>query len=471
MTKNSPNPQIEFLEKLLSEARNHSLPIEKFFDEYWRVSSSLPRSERRNVVEKANEFIKGGIPLQPKNVALGYLAMAVVSFNESNYEEALREGIRAQKIYIELHDEDGMQAANAFLGSVYRTLGELELALKSLLEAYHHLSRTLAHKGILRIGIYNLAEIYLETGQYDEALGYYKMIEQLSEGEEYNTLQPRSMIGIAAIYRHRKSYALALDYYMQSLHLAEQMKSLPTKAVALTELGVYFYETGDYVKASEYQKQALNIRRDLNIPNGVVTNLIHLAEISVKQNHPDKSIKFLKDAMKTAEEIKVKAKLYQIHEKLSVIYESKGEPIPGMFHFKAFYRIREEVQHEDNQKRIKNFQLIFEAEQTKKENEIIKRQKQEIERKNIELQETIEELTLAKIGRKARAITLIIAILLFIIQDNILYFALNLVSTNNYFISLLVKMVIIFSLSPINKAVEHYLLRKVIKKKKKEVLF
>ena len=101
-----------------------------------------------------------------------------------------------------------------------------------------------------------------------------------------------------------------------------------------------------------------------------------------------------------------------------------------------------------------------------KENIIIKKQKAEIQKKNIELQLTIDELTLAKVSRKAKALTLLVAVTLFIFEDPILGFALRMLSSHNYFLSLMVKMVIIFSLSPINRAIEGYLLKKVIRNKK-----
>ena len=133
------------------------------------------------------------------------------------------------------------------------------------------------------------------------------------------------------------------------------------------------------------------------------------------------------------------------------------------FTIKMFHEIREQVEIEDSARKIKNVQIIFEAEQTQKENIIIKKQKAEIEKKNIELQETIDELTRTKIGKKAKAFTLVIAIVFFIFEDAILHFALNIISTKNYYFSLIVKMAIIFSLSPINKFIEKYLLKKVIK--------
>src|SRR5436189_264178 len=86
--------------------------------------------------------------------------------------------------------------------------------------------------------------------------------------------------------------------------------------------------------------------------------------------------------------------------------------------------------------------------------------------KAFKLQDTIDELTLARVSKKARIITFVIAIALFIVEDTILHFALHLVPDDNYLISLIVKIGIIFSLKPINGAVEHYLLKKVVRNKK-----
>jgi Fe2+ transport system protein B len=148
------------------------------------------------------------------------------------------------------------------------------------------------------------------------------------------------------------------------------------------------------------------------------------------------------------------------------MYDQKNESVKSLHHFKIFHRLREQVEQEDSARKLADAKLIFEAEQTKKENIIIKKQKEEIQRKNFELQQTIDELTLTRVSRKAKALTLLLAIVLFIFEDPILGFALKILSSNNYFLSLGVKMAIIFSLSPINRAIENYLLKRVIKKRK-----
>jgi len=159
--------------------------------------------------------------------------------------------------------------------------------------------------------------------------------------------------------------------------------------------------------------------------------------------------------------------MYQIHLLLSDIYHCKNDPGRSLFHYKQYHSLQEQASQEDNAKKIKNVKLVFEADQTKKENSIIKKQKAEIQKKNIELQDTIDELTITKVSKKAKAFTLLIAIALFIFEDGILHFVFHLLPASNFWFSLGIKMVIIFSLKPINGALEHHLIRKVIRKKKK----
>ena len=95
---------------------------------------------------------------------------------------------------------------------------------------------------------------------------------------------------------------------------------------------------------------------------------------------------------------------------------------------------------------------LFESEQTKKENVIIRAQKVEIENKNQQLQETIDELTITKVSRKAKAITLVVGITLIVAEDPIFNLVLTRIGENNYLLSILAKIIIIFMIEEIKLA-------------------
>ena len=74
-----------------------------------------------------------------------------------------------------------------------------------------------------------------------------------------------------------------------------------------------------------------------------------------------------------------------------------------------------------------------------KENVIIKAQKKEIEEKNIELQETIDELNITKISRKAKMLTMFLGVTLVILEEPIMHVILHNLGTESYFLNLSVK--------------------------------
>lgn len=454
------------LEQQLLVASKSENSFHDFFETLWQSGGTLPRVELRQVIDKATEIIQSQFSSSKKWIATATLGSGFVAFHEGHYDQSLLILTKAQQLFNELKDADGAMACNMMMGCDYRTLGELELAVKALSEAHEQLSATGAYKTFEGFCIYNLGEIYLESKQFDEAMKFQKLALTVCEEAGKEHMRSRIMNAIGLIYQHQKNYALALEWLNKSLLLAKEIDNKPVLARGLTDMGVYFFEMGDFNAARKNQQEALEIRELLQIPNGAITNLIHLAEIDMKQNQFQPAIETLNRALKIAEEIHVKPKAFQIHLMLSEIYLNSGDAIKSLFHYKIYHSLREEVELEDHEKKIKNLQKIFEAEQTKKENAIIKAQKIEIENKNEQLQETIDELTITKVSRKAKVITLFVGITLIVAEEPIFNFILGHIGEQQYLLSLFAKVLIILSLRPIDSAIEKYLLRQLVLKKK-----
>jgi tetratricopeptide (TPR) repeat protein len=459
------HPQIEKLEDFFSQGKQDRAALDLFFDQLWTAADLLPRDEMRNVV---NRMVEWSRVEQGDKLARATLASGFVAFHEGNYEASLSILADARKLFEGVKDERGVYATMVIEGANYRTLGEMELALKRLLDACQNLNKSSRYKHFQCLCLHQLAEIYSETGQYDEALKFHQLCEKLTSVRETEnkTILSRTLNGIGVVYRYQKKYALAFQYLERALKLTEEINNSSARARVLTDIGLYYSDMGDYTKAAEYQKQALDIRNAMCITNGIVTNMILLAEISAKSNRNDDAIGLLAKALAIAEEIKVQQKIFQIHLMLSDIYQYIGDLVRSLFHYKAFHTIRDEVQHEDNEKKIRNLHLVFQAEQTIKENAIIRAQKEEIENKNKLLQETIDELTITKVSRKAKALTLIVGMTLIVAQEPIFHIVLSHIDEHNYFLSVVAKVIIILSLKPIDIAIENYLLRRIVLKKR-----
>jgi tetratricopeptide (TPR) repeat protein len=422
----------------------------------------LPKKPQLIFAQEILSWAKGYADVYPRNLALATFTVSFICFHSEKYEEAIRYNYQAQGLFNSLNDEDGIAICHLILGSTYRTLGDANLALKNFLDASRQLEKSGAYPLFLMISQYGMAGINAENGNYEEAFKLYERTAWYGS-TIFSGMEAFAISGMGEVRVKQRKFDEALPYLLKALKKAEDIKLKVVEAKILSELGTYYYETGDYMQAILNHEAALNIREEANMPGGTITNMLQLADIYHKQAKTGDALNLLEKALALAEKIKVKPKIFQVHKLLADLYESTGDLAKSLYHNKAYHTISREVNIEDTKKRLENMELIFEAEQTKKENATIRAQKAEIEYKNIELQKTIDELTLTKISRKAKMLTLTIAVTLFIVEDCILHFVVNPYTHHSFLISLGANGVVVFCIKPIEKVVEHYLLHRFVK--------
>jgi tetratricopeptide (TPR) repeat protein len=428
----------------------------------------LNKDEQKEFVRFFYKWAEENANQKPLIFCYAKCILALNYFYCEQHDLVLLLATEAQNLFAEQDEPSGVGVCLTILGSTYRTLGNVDFALKALWEGYWHLKKSDKQMHFLMACSNQLGSIYFEMQHYEEAIPLFTSTLEMAERVQNYFWNIYALHGLGKVYLMQKKYSEAKGYLEKAMIVAEKNNNPVTICTSLTELANYYFTVSNYPMSEHLHKQSLTIRERHQFIGGAITNCIQLGELYIKQSKPDEAVDVLQKGLKLAEQIEVKPKIYQIYLLLSEIYQTKNELEKSLFHYKKFHEIREQVEIEDGAKKIKNAQLVFEAEQTQKENIIIKKQKMEIEKKNIELQESIDELTRTKIGKKAKAFTLMIAIVLFVFEDSLLHFALHILSTDNYFLSLIVKMAIIFSLSPINKVIEKYLLKRVIKNKNPE---
>ena len=403
----------------------------------------------------------------PDIYGFALLVKARTDFILEHFESALKNTASAQLIFEDLNHTEGLSFCKLSLAAVYRSLGDIDLALKCFTEVWEVISHDKTYDFYHIIVPYNLAEIYAESNHLDASIKYYQYV--IENGRVLDYLFPIFLSGIAMVYHRQHQELLAGEYLEKALQLCHELNAIPTTFTrVLTELGTWYFDQGNYAEAIEKHQQSLKIREDASILGGAVTNMLQIAKIYSIQGKDLAGIEMLHRALEMAESVNVKPKIAQVHQMLSMIYEKLGDSSRSLHHFKEYFRINEEVNFEDAEKKVKNTLIIFEAAHTRQENALIKAQKKEIELKNTELQDTIDELTLTRINRKAKAISFSIAIALFIVEDTITHFFVAPFVKENFLVSLCANGLIIFSIKPIEKLIEHFLLQKfVIRKKSK----
>ena len=456
------------INRLFNELKNcPDIEISKYFTPVSDLFPLLTKEEQNECAGQFYQWAEENADRHRIKFCYAKFLSATRYFLGEHHETALRLVTEVRIQFEEQNDQYGMGICASLMGGIYRTLGDFDLALKTLWESYGLLNHLESCSHFLSACTCNMAGIYLEMHNHEEAIQLFKItLEQCKKTDDQFWMN-YALHGLGKVYILQHKYPEAKEFLEKAILLANKSESPLAISNSITELGNYYLQLGDFAKSEQLHLQALRIREIHHFIGGAVTNSIQLGEVYIRQSKWPEALNILEKALSLTDQIKVLPKIYQIHLLLSKIYERKNELEKSMYHFKLFHQVREEVEQEYNVRKLKNARLIFKAGQTLKENAIIKKQKAEIECKNEELQQTIDELTLTKVSRKAKALTLVIAIILFIFEDSILHFALRILASDNYYLLLMVKMGIIFSLSPINRAIEKYLLKKVVKNKER----
>jgi tetratricopeptide (TPR) repeat protein len=197
----------------------------------------------------------------PDPVKLG-MVIGGIGRNEvlRNHPEEALPYLEESLALFEEHNEIRWQAImNIEIGSAYFFLKDFDKALD-----YYNRSLTLSYEmkrdDFVAANLGNIAAIYLENGEYDEALT------RLFEAQKINS-RPGSINNLIIVYNDigsayagKKSYDEAILYYTKAIDLADSIGSLENLMDAYIERSEMYELTGEYAQALEDFKlyQTLN---------------------------------------------------------------------------------------------------------------------------------------------------------------------------------------------------------------------
>jgi adenylate cyclase len=375
----------ETIELLFKDAQSgNEQAVDTFFYEALELISLAHGIDISEVFEMVAWF-KEHPHVSRKGLAYSMFITGFVDSFYSKHGTSIDICTEANNIFADIGYEDGIAMCSVVIGTNYRGLGNLELAIQYMKDAYFQLHKT---DNILHFSIasgHQLADLYTETGNYEDALVICQEVWPLTllPANKRRMFDARLLNTMGIVYAKLGNNVLALKHLKDALILSKDLNQLPATARVLTDLGRYYLSVNEYEQAIAHNRQAMEIRERLQLRNPVLTNLINIAGIYEVQNELEAAIRSLLAGYAIAEELNAKMKMLQILKKLSGLYEQKGELMTSLSYYKQYNALLEEQNSELHDQSIRNIKLFVEAEQAMKQNEIIKAQKEEIEREKL----------------------------------------------------------------------------------------
>lgn len=347
------------------------------------------------------------------------------------YSRAERYVNRGLGIHRRAGRKDGEASALVMLGQILCSRGETDKALQAFLHALQLLEPLGFRQSVALIRM-NIGNVYFLLGEYAETLRY-----QLGSLALYETIgDPLGcsdvLTNIGNTYEQLNDNALALAYYNRALVLKRRLGNTPGEAtllnnlgtvysrlgnreeacrsmyrslalcesvddrngaaVALLNLGVLFMEQQQFDAALEYLRRALHIFRTMSGKADEANCLLSLGQLFMSRGEPGEAVRHLREALALAEAAGVKKIVYEAHSDLSEACEALGDMGAALEHFRNFHRIKEEMFNEESARRLRTMHLHYEVEQSRKEAELQRMRREQLERdmemKNRELTAT-----------------------------------------------------------------------------------
>ena len=327
--------------------------------------------------------------------------------------------------------EKGLAKSLFRIGRSHWLLGDLEMALSSLLQALE-VSKKLNSLS-LEIEILNtLGNVNIQLQIYDRGLEYYMQALKLAKHTNYTSLEARLLNNLGEIYKEFKDYNTALDYYLKSKKLSEDLKDEIAVSIPLLNIASIYYFLEEFDLAEKYTSESLKISTENNDKIGECYSLHQLGRIYFKQEAYEKSLVFfqeslviaqnisdrlvqieilidfhklmlvledmklalkhLNSALALAEEINTKSLMAKVYSNLAKLYEHMENYEETLYYYKKFHNTEKEANSFELEQKLRSVTVQFKAEQSQQEKEIYRLINIDLKQKTSELEQSSKEL-------------------------------------------------------------------------------
>ena len=235
------------------------------------------------------------------------------------YKKSIKYYLQALEIAVKIEDKLLESILYCDIGTTYSLIGEAEKGENYLQKAYS-LKNELQLPVELLNNYNNLACLYIDLRQYDEAI---RLLEE-SEGmlQEQNDLSLYSSVfnNLAECYKYKKEIEKAIEYGKKALKSAERVKDINSLAIAQITLSEAYLELGDDEKAYELLKGASRTFFEMNDRIGIAYSKRIDGKINIVRGKFQKAEKSLLECEKILREIGAKFELIETLETMVNFY-------------------------------------------------------------------------------------------------------------------------------------------------------
>jgi len=309
-----------------------------------------------------------------KGVAACYVNLGIFRKSLGEIKKSTENYKNALSIYEEINDNEGSAKAYLNLGNLFKMQGNYKSALdnyyKSLKVSEKVGNKFQVAQLFQNIGIVNSEQKDFEKAleNFNNALNTFAKLEDKRGIAEVNN-------NIATNYADNKEYDFAINYYLKALKLFKEIGYTPRIAYTYYNLGDANNKIKKHKKAKEYFDQSLGIYQNMNYPPGMGMCYNGLGEYYFYKKNYKKATEYLEKAKKIALEVDLTVSIEAV-KWLSKTYAETGSYKNAYENHVLFKQYNDSIFNDNNEKEITELRMQYDFEQEEK----IRVEKEKIEK-------------------------------------------------------------------------------------------
>lgn len=364
----NPDKRLKFNKKALSLLEN-STRYTDHNDKLYKVAVGFYQLSEENDLKKTLKIVLKKAVKENDSlfIAKAYYLLGNHNDNIGKTDSAYYYLLKSEKLFLKLKDSLNLTAN--YLSKAYVQLNENDYSGCEV-SAFKALTFNGSIKNRLReYDAYNLIGICSnETKNYENALKYHKKAlelitsKKLVESLNYAEL---SLNNIGYVYQNLNRHKEAIESFKMALQNKELIKTDPyIYTMNLDNLAYSKFKLGDYIGLPNLFYQALEIRKQNDLPSGVINSKIHLSEFFAAKKDTLLSQKYASEALELAKKTKISGDLLGSLKQLSAVEHKLSSQ-----YSKEYIKINDSIQQEERKAKEKFARIAFETDEIIVEND------------------------------------------------------------------------------------------------------
>lgn len=336
-----------------------------------------------NSAMKIAKGIKDSVLIAEIYLYIAYIHEAQGKLNQTlaNYEKSL-------DIYKKMHNLEGISKCYNNIGIYYQYKGNRLKALEYYQKALK-ISEENDYNGRVAYLYNNIGIIHEGLNDTTKALHYYKKALNMHKKVGYKEGIYRAYCNIGDIYNKSENCRKAQLFYQKALDLAKAMNSKYELSFVYSIIAKGYENCKKYDKAEEYYVKSLGIVNEIGDSTGIAWGKAGLAKIHFIKNNYALALEFAEDALKIAQKVREKSLLKRIYAILYKIYARNAQYKDAFDTHIKYKNISDSLLNEEKIRNATRLEYQFQYEKEKQQQKLEQKQKELEHQKALAKQKTI----------------------------------------------------------------------------------